>query len=133
MPRQSAEALSIPGIDARVTRLQPRADAPSSLRQIITDLISSVPPQHFRPSDAALIEQYAQAILLARRAYGELEANGPVINDKSSPWVLVLEKAHRSSVQLSARLRLSPQQREDRKTVGRQPQKPSYPEPWKNA
>ena len=131
MPRTSAEALLAPRVDARQSRLECRADIPASLRQIITDLISSVPPQHFRPSDAHLIERYAEAILLSRRAYGELEANGPVINGKASPWIIILEKTHRSCVQLSARLRLSPQQREDRKTIGRQPQKPPYPEPWK--
>jgi hypothetical protein len=131
MPRKSAEALLVPGIDARVTRLQPRGDAPESLRPIIIDLVASVPPTHFRPGDIDLIEQYAQAVLLARQAFEKLEEEGPVIDGKANAWLIVLEKSHRSCVALSARLRLSPQQREDRKTVGRQPQKPYYPAPWR--
>ena len=131
MPRTSAEALLVPRVDARQNRLECRADAPASLRQIITDLISSVPPQHFRPGDIDLVEQYAQAVLLARQAFDKLEEEGPVVDGRANAWLIVLEKSHRSAVQLSARLRLSPQQRMDRKTVGRQPQKPLYPEPWK--
>jgi hypothetical protein len=39
--------------------------------------------------------------------------------NKTSAWVAVLEKAHRSSVALSARLRLSPQSRADARSAGR--------------
>ena len=70
-----------------------------------------MPADHFQPGDGALIEQYAQAILLSRQAYARLEAEGPVIDGRPSPWVTVLEKAHRSTVALSARLRLAPQAR----------------------
>jgi phage terminase small subunit len=83
------------------------------------DLVASVPAEHFRPADGHLVEQYAQAIVLARRAYAELEASGSVVNGRASPWIVVLEKAHRSSVALAARLRLSPQHRTDPKSAGR--------------
>jgi phage terminase small subunit len=110
----------LPSVDGRPSRLQPRADVPASLRPIIVELIASVPPEHFRPGDGRLIELYAQAIKLANEAYDELEKNGRIIDGKPSPWTITWEKAHRSAVALSARLRLAPQQREDRKTVGRQ-------------
>src|SRR5262245_36706581 len=125
MPRRSAASLAIlPRVDGRPSRLRPRDDAPSTLKQIIVDLIASVPSSHFRPGDAHLIEQYAQAIALAREAFDELQRNGRVVNGKASPWIIILEKAHRSSVALSARLRLAPQQREDKKTVGREDRRP---------
>jgi hypothetical protein len=54
-------------------RRQPRSDAPAKVRQIFNDLVASVPPEHFRPGDADLLEQHAQSIALARKAYGELE------------------------------------------------------------
>jgi phage terminase small subunit len=120
MPRKSAASLSVvPNVDGQPNRIRPRADVPASLRQIINDLVASVPPEHFRSGDAALLEQYAQAIALARQAYAELEKKGPVINGRASPWIAVLEKTHRSAVALAARLRLSPQSRIDPKTVGR--------------
>ena len=40
---------------------------------------------------------------------------------RANPWLVMFEKAHRSSVALSMRLRLSPQSRLDRKTVGVKP------------
>ncbi len=94
----------------------------------------SVPEGHFREVDAHLVEQYAQAIALARRASNEqyaqaialarrasseLAAREPVIEGRASPWVVVLEKAHRSSVALAARLRLAPQSRADSRSAGR--------------
>ena len=120
MPRKSAAALAVlPSPDRRSSRLRPRDDAPATVRQIFFNLVRSVPAEHFCPGDADLVEQLAQAVALARHAYTELEREGPVIDGKVSPWNVVLEKAHRSSVALSARLRLCPQGRSDPKTVGR--------------
>ena len=87
---------------------------------LFAEIVGSVPREHFRLGDSHLIEQYAQAVLLARQAWSELQANGPVTADgRCSPWVVVLEKAHRSSVALAARLRLSPQSRADSRSAGR--------------
>ena len=81
------------------------------------EIVSTMPHDHFRASDAPLIEQYAQAISLARQAYANLAEEGSVVAGRANPWLVVLEKAGRSSVALSMRLRLSPQSRMDRKTV----------------
>jgi phage terminase small subunit len=119
MPRQSAASLATLKVAGKPARLQPREGVPAAVKAIFRDLVASVPAEHFRPADGHLIEQYAQAIALARQAYAELEASGPVVNGRASPWIIVLEKAHRSSVALAARLRLSPQHRTDPKTAGR--------------
>jgi hypothetical protein len=121
MPRKSSAALAIlPRVDGRPNPLRPRPDAPPEVREIFMSLVASVPTEHFRPGDADLLEQHAQAIALARRAYAELDASGSVVNGKPSPWLVVLEKAHRSAVALSARLRLAPQMRTDPKSAGRE-------------
>ena len=121
MPRKSTEAKAIT-VDVRHKRLQQRAGMSKPIAAIFAEIVAAVPPTHFRAGDAPLVEQYAQSIQLARQAYTELESSGPIREDgKRSPWVDVLEKAHRSSVALSARLRLAPQQRTDPKTAGRQP------------
>jgi hypothetical protein len=98
-------------------RLKPRSDLPPEVKLIWAELIGAMPPGHFRASDAPLVEQYAQSIALARVAYAHLNGEGPVVAGRANPWLIVLEKAHRSSVALSMRLRLSPQSRFDRKTL----------------
>jgi phage terminase small subunit len=119
MPRKSAAELAVPAVDGRPSRLCPRGDAPAQVRRVFNDLVASEPPEHFRAGDADLVEQYAQSVVLARQAFKELARHGPVIKGRASPWLVVLEKAHRSAVALSARLRLSPQNRTDPKSVGR--------------
>jgi hypothetical protein len=57
--------------------------------------------------------------MLARQATPELAAAGPVVQGRASAWLVVLEKAHRSSVALAARLRLAPQSRADSRSAGR--------------
>jgi phage terminase small subunit len=129
--RRSAADLSIiPPVSGKPDRLRPRDDAPEGVRKIWRELVAKVPPEHFRPSDADLVEQYAQAIALARLAYSKLAAEGPVIDNRPSAWLIVLEKAHKSAVSLSARLRLSPQHRLDPRTVHRH--EPTFRRPWED-
>jgi phage terminase small subunit len=88
--------------------------------QVIRDLVSTIAPQQFKPSDMPLLESYARATLLERQAYAELESKGPIWCDgRPSPWLVIAEKATRAIVALSARLRLSPQHRSDPKTQPR--------------
>ena len=118
MPRQSIEDLTTPRVDGRPAPLTCRTGAPDEVRQIFAELVKSVGPDHFARPDGVLLEQYCQAIALGRRAYAELETSGPVVDGRPSPWVPVLEKAHRSAVALAARLRLCPQSRFDRLKAG---------------
>jgi hypothetical protein len=119
MPRQSVAAIAAVRANPIGSLPRPRPDAPAEVRQIFSEILAAVPRDHFRPCDGYLIEQLAQAVLLARRAYAEIEANGPIIGGKRSPWVDVLEKAHRSSVALAGRLRLAPQMRMEARTAAR--------------
>ena len=108
-------------------RLKPRSGLPPEIKLIWGELVGAMSADHFRPTDAPLIEQYAQAIALARVAYAHLNGEGPVVSGRANAWLVVLEKAHRSSVALSQRLRLCPMSRIDRKQVGSAKQgAPSY-------
>jgi phage terminase small subunit len=80
--------------------------------------VVSVDAGHFRKSDLPLLTQYSAAIDLADQAQKHLDAEGAVIDGKTSPWIAIQEKAVRNMVALSMRLRLSPQSRLDRKTAG---------------
>jgi hypothetical protein len=119
LPCKSASALAVRSIGGQSTAPRPRDDAPVAVRRIFLELVAAEPADHFRPGDAPLVEQHAQAILLARQAYDKLATEGPVIDAKASPWLVVLEKAHRSSVALSGRLSLAPQARMDARAAGR--------------
>jgi phage terminase small subunit len=118
MPRQSIPAQAT-RVDGKPSRIEPRPDAPDDVRAIFRDLVASVASDHFTTADRPLLESYSEAIALSRLAYAELEKSGPVVNGKTSAWVVIQEKAHRSQVALSARLRLCPQSRFDRTKAGK--------------
>jgi phage terminase small subunit len=130
MPRKSAAAMAIfPAVDGRRDPLKPRPDIPPKVREIFLSLVKSVPTEHFRDGDSDLVEQYSQSIELARTAYAALDQDGPVVAGKPSPWLAALEKAHKSSAALAARLRLCPQSRTDPKSAGAE-KRVRYPAPW---
>jgi phage terminase small subunit len=118
MPRQSIPAQAT-RVDGKPSRLAPRPGCSEAVAGVFRDLVASVATDHFTTADAPLLESYAEAIALSRLAYAELEKSGPVVNGKTSPWIVVQEKAHRSQVALSARLRLCPQSRFDRTKAGK--------------
>ena len=103
---------------ATSSRLRPPATLSSGAAGIFRKTVAGVDPEHFSPVDLPLLEQYAAASDLARRAQQEMDAHGAVVNGKASPWLAVLEKASRSCVALSARLRICPQSRFDRLVAG---------------
>jgi hypothetical protein len=120
MPRKSTAAITtLKAIDVRQNRLQPRDEMPPALKDLFREIVFSVKAEHFREGDQYLIEQYAQAIILARQAYGELELAGPASSD-GRVWTIALEKSHRASVALAARLRLCPQSRLSSRAAGRE-------------
>jgi phage terminase small subunit len=87
---------------------------------VFRDLVAGTGPEHFVATDLPLLARYAEAVALAEQAERELHKRGPVMPDgRVNPWNTVLEKAGRSVVALSMRLRLSPQSRSDPKTVSR--------------
>lgn len=129
--RKSLDDLTyVPREASQRERISPRADAPAEVASLFREIVASVDSSHWRPADAHLVEQYAQSLLLARQAYQMLAIEGPVVGARANPWNVVLEKAHRSSVALSMRLRLAPQSRIDPKTVGRASRTAGVPKPW---
>lgn len=118
MARKSIAALAIVTPTAR-DAIRPPPGCSPQIAALFSEIVGRVPSGHFRSGDIPLIEQYAQAIDLAREAYQALQEHGSVIEGKASPWLSVHEKAIRASVSLSARLRLSPQHRADARSAGR--------------
>jgi phage terminase small subunit len=107
----------------------PSAGAPEDVVEIFRDILLSAPAGQFKSSDAPLIEAYAQAVSLSRQAAQEIAVHGAVVGGRPSPWIHCQEKAHRSCVALSQRLRLSPQHRDDSRAAGRRavgPQPSAY-------
>jgi phage terminase small subunit len=118
--RQSAASLAVvTPTGERLLRCRPEAH--EDVRAVFTRIVADVGADHFRASDADLVEQYSAAICLARQAYDHLRTEGPVKDGRVNPWQTTLEKANRASVSLSQRLRLAPQSRLDRKAAGRNP------------
>jgi hypothetical protein len=118
MPKRSSADLATLRPVRTAVRVACNHDTPDDVRAVFAQIVQANDPDHFAPTDAPLLEQYAQAIVLGRRAYAELSASGPVVDGKSSPWLTAMEKAHRSAVALAARLRICPQSRFDRLKAG---------------
>lgn len=119
MPRRSADDLvNRIVIDVRRERLAAPDDITAAARRVWDELVQSLAPDHFAPSDAPLLRSYCEATAMADRAAAELSESGPVVDGKPSPWLIVQEKAQRAQIALSARLRLSPQSRFSRNKAG---------------
>jgi hypothetical protein len=87
---------------------------------VFAELVGAAPAGHFRATDAPLLEEYATAIVWARRAAEALERDGPLdAKGRPSGWLVIQEKSVRAIAALAMRLRLSPQHREQSRTAGR--------------
>jgi phage terminase small subunit len=111
MPRKSRASLSVVPLDSRNVRLRPPANLPQPERDLFVALVASNAPAHFKESDMPLLVQYCAAAVLSERAVAELRA-APLDGGRPSPWLTVFEKASRTMLGLSMRLRLSPQARQ---------------------
>ena len=118
--KSGAATATLSVVNIGQSRVRPRADAPADVQEIIRDLVGSLDARHFHKSDWPLLESYGRAILLERKAYRMLETEGEVLNARANAWLVVAEKSGRQIVALSARLRLCPQSRMDRKQAGKQ-------------
>ena len=117
MPRRSAASFAIPSVTGAPPRLAPPADLSGAERQVFLDLVASAKAEHFRASDLPLLCAYCRAIAVEVRSAQELAAG----DDRAlGRW----EKAVKSMVALSMRLRLSPQSR-----APNNPSRPSRSEP----
>jgi len=59
-----------------------------------------------------LLVRFAEAAALADEADVHMRTEGPVVDNRVSPWLTVSEKADRILLGLSLRLRISPQARQ---------------------
>jgi hypothetical protein len=100
MPRPSSAFPSVTGVPPR---LSPPADLSPLERAIFCDLVASVRPEHFKTSDQPLLIAYVRAIALERKSAQQLDDKAGLMR-----W----ERAIKSMVTLSMRLRLSPQSRQ---------------------
>jgi phage terminase small subunit len=98
-------------LGATPQRLSPPEDLAPAEKRIFVDIVGSIEPKHFTPSDMPLLVSYCVAINQEREANHHLRTEGHVIAGKPSPWIVVQEKAHRMMAALSMRLRLAPQSR----------------------
>jgi hypothetical protein len=129
MPRKSSAALvALPYQRRSRPRLAPSEDAPVAIREVFQEIVRSAPAEHFQTGDAPLIQAYAEAICLGRKAAAALDEEGPVLGGRANPWITVQEKAHRAIAAMAMRLRLSPQHRQEAKIAARRAndQRPSY-------
>jgi phage terminase small subunit len=122
MPRKSAAALAIvPRVSGAPARLRPPSHLGEQEVEVFRELVAACDPAHFVASDLPLLASYAEATVLARQAAKELSTDGAVIGGRTSPWLVVQEKAVRAQIALSVRLRLAPQSRLKAEAVGRRP------------
>jgi phage terminase small subunit len=111
-------------------RISCRHDAPNDVKKLFTEIVASVDRTHWQTADSYLVESYCRAILLERQAYAMIELEGAIVGPRVSHWLTVAEKACKQIVALSMRLRLSPQSRNDPKTVGRRSRHAGERKPW---
>lgn len=113
-------------------RIKPLNTLPAGPLTVFAHVVNSVDPSHFSEVDLPLLEAYANAAHLATEAAQQIEATGAVVDGKASPWLAVQEKASKSLVALSARLRICPQSRFDRLVAGAnsRPQPGGGRKPW---
>jgi hypothetical protein len=118
MPRSSHFHHIEPDHHPSASMMLPSHDATPAVAKIFREIVSAAGNGHFRPGDAPLIEVYASALVLARRAHAELE------KAPTPRWLAVYEKTTRAAGTLASRLRLAPQQRLNARTAARSKHKP---------
>jgi hypothetical protein len=94
-------------------RLKPPDSLSDAARRAFVDLTTSVPSNHFKASDVALVCRWAEMTALAERCAFEMEQPGGLVtvDGKSSAWVTTHANATKILALLALRLRLGPQSR----------------------
>ena len=101
-------------------RLKPPADLSPDARDVFLDVVANCQPEHFQECDKPLLVVYAEAVEQAR-------ATAKLIRDNmGTESVLKAQRNALSAIfQLSMRLRVSPQARQLRKSLGSNTRPPS--------
>jgi phage terminase small subunit len=120
MARKSLESTLrvVTNLDTRRPGLQPPSHLPASVRSIFTEIVGSVAPGHFRVCDTPVIAALASSMHIARSAADALEREGLTLGTKPNPHLSIFERATKAVANLSAKLRITPSSRLDRKLAG---------------
>lgn len=122
MPRESevSRLTVVPGaaLDARCEPLRPPPDLSPAVAAVFSEIVRSVGVGHFRPGDAPLLAQLANAVHASRQASAEIERNGLTVDGRPSPHLAVFERMSKLVASLSTKCRLTPASRMDRKVAG---------------
>ena len=108
MPRQSANATQFSPTKTTRAALRPPLDLDAVEREEFANIVCGVAPNHFLPSDTALIAHLARNVVLTRTAFGEMKAAGFVVKDRVSPWLAILQHAAKEMRATARMLSLSP-------------------------
>jgi P27 family predicted phage terminase small subunit len=120
MARKSLESTLavVTNLDVRRPGLQPPSHLPAAARAIFAEIVASVAPGHLRVCDTPVIAALASSMHIARGAAEALEREGLTIGMKVNPNIAIFERATKSIATLSAKLRITPSSRLDRKIAG---------------
>jgi phage terminase small subunit len=125
MPRRSAASLHFPSI-VRTERLPAPADLSESERAIFVGIVSTIPADHFRPSDSVLLSAYCRAVVRECEAAEHLAQGVVSIDNKPSAWVAIHALALKQMMALARTLKLTPLSRRPSATRQGRPQPMSY-------
>jgi hypothetical protein len=110
-----------PGFAGRLqTRLRPPDDLCPEAKAVFIDVVVNSNPEHFQPADLPLLCVYAEAVVQAR------DCAKQVREGQATDTVIKAQRNALSAIfQLSMRLRVSPQARQVRKSLGSNTRPPS--------
>jgi hypothetical protein len=109
VPKRSAAEIAM-RIDGKPAYLRPPEGLGAAEMALFLDVVGSCRPEHFQSSDLPLLEQYIRATVAERGAFRRIHELGPA-TDEAKPWLAAWRDWHKATVNLSLRLRLSPQGR----------------------
>jgi hypothetical protein len=107
--RYSVASLAV-RIDGKTPYLRPPEGLGAAETALFVDLVACCRPEQFQSSDLPLLEQYVRATVAERTAFRAIHELGPA-TEEARPWLAVWRDWHKATVNLSMRLRLSPQGR----------------------
>ena len=101
-------------------RLRPPADLSPEAKAVFIDVVVNFNPEHFQPADLPLLCVYAETVVQAR------DCAQQVREGQATDTVIKAQRNALSAIfQLSMRLRVSPQARQVRKSLGSNTRPPS--------
>jgi hypothetical protein len=110
-----------PGFAGKLqTRLRPPADLSPEAKAVFVEVVVNSNPEHFQAADLPLLCVYAEAVVQAR-------ACAKLIREGAGTDLVIKQQRNALSAvfQLSMRLRVSPQARQVRKSLGSNTRAPS--------